>query len=433
MLSEPDSVALFRHSAPYINAHRGKTFVLVLSGECIAASNFSSILHDIALLNSLGVRLVLVHGARAQINQRLAQHQLTSQFHLGQRITDRDTLQVAVEAVGAVRAQLEAGLTTGLPNSPMHGAQIRVCSGNLVIARPLGVQQGVDYEFSGQVRRIDVAGVNDHLNDGSIVLLSPLGYSSTGEMFNLAHEQVARHAAIALGADKLLFFVEQQGLLDQQGNLLRSIAREQLDTLCQQQEQHQQLLRAISASLDAGVTRCHCISYQNDGSLLQELFTRDGSGSMLSQRHYEQLRQANIHDVGGILALISPLEQQGVLVKRSRDMLEQEIEQFYVLERDGMIVACAALYPYTQEKMGEIACVVTHPQYRGKQRAERLLQALAEQGRKLALNKLFVLTTVTAHWFREQGFEQAAPGSLPSGKQQLYNFQRNSKVFVLDI
>ncbi|MCV2884385.1 amino-acid N-acetyltransferase [Aestuariibacter sp. AA17] len=430
-----DSIRLFRHSAPYINAHRGKTFVLVCSGEAVECDNFANIIHDIALLNSLGVRLVLVHGARPQIDHRIALRGLEGRFHEGVRLTNKDTLESVKDAAGSVRSQVEALLTMGLANSPMHGAQIRVCSGNLVVARPIGVKDGIDHEHTGRVRRVDVAGLNDHLNDGSIVLLSPIGYSPTGEVFNLSHEEVAMETAIALNADKLIFFGEQKGLFDEKGQMLRNIDFYRLNTLMASPHvQHQQLLlEAIQASLTSGVERCHYVSYQEDGALLQELFSRDGSGTLISQRHYEQLRQARIDDVGGILKLIKPLEEQGVLVKRSRERLEAEIDYFTVIERDGTIVACAALYPYKEERCGEIACVATHPDYRGKNRGQRLMDALKALAQEQALDSIFVLTTVTAHWFIEYGFEDAPLSVLPQSKQQLYNFQRNSKVFVLPL
>lgn len=435
VVSHNESVKIFRNSAPYINAHRGKTFVLVFGGEAVEDENFANIIHDIALLNSLGVKLVLVHGARPQIDQRVALRGLAKRFENNIRLTDKETLESVKDAAGSVRSQIEALLTMGLANSPMHGSQIRVCSGNLVVAMPMGVQNGIDYEHTGVVRRIDVEGINDHLDDGSIVLLSPMGYSPTGEVFNLSHEDVATQAAIAMKADKLILFCEQEGITDSSGKLLRNVDFGRLSDLLESTPAHPQkaLLEAVSTSLESGVSRCHCVSYRRDGAMLQELFTRDGAGSLIAERHYEQLRSASIEDVGGILNLIKPLEEKGILVKRSRERLEAEINQFTVIERDGMIVACAALYPYVDDKNGELACVATHPDYRGKNRGERLLAEVIQQSRSLGLTRIFVLTTVTAHWFREQGFIQTGLDTLPESKKQLYNFQRNSKVFALEI
>jgi amino-acid N-acetyltransferase len=293
------------------------------------------------------------------------------------------------------------------------------------------VQDGVDFEHTGLVRRIDTEAMSDHLDDGSIVLLSPIGYSPTGEVFNVSAEDVATQTAIALQADKLIVFTAEEGLLDSQGELVRHADISQAKQLLAQQQRDNALLRAMINSGENGVKRCHCISFCEDGALLQELFTRDGSGTLLAQDHYEQLRTATIDDVGGILELIQPLEQEGTLVKRSRELLETEIDRFTVIERDGMIIACAALYPYPDEYCGELACVATHADYRGGNRGQRLLTAIRAEARHLGLSQLFVLTTVTAHWFQEQGFVEANTQMLPEAKQQLYNFQRNSKVFTL--
>lgn len=435
LVSHFDSVKIFRNSAPYINAHRGKTFVLVFGGEAVEDANFANIIHDIALLNSLGVRLVLVHGARPQIDERVALRKLPARFEDHIRITDKQTLECVKDAAGSVRSSIEALLTMGLANSPMHGAQIRVCSGNMVVAMPIGVRDGIDFENTGLVRRIDVDGINDHLDDGSIVLLSPMGYSPTGEVFNLSHEDVATQAAIAMKADKLIIFSERDGIVSEDDRLLRNIELDQLYGMLNEPfyAPQKHYLQAIASSLESGISRCHCVSYQQDGALLQELFTRDGAGSLISQSYYEQLREANIEDVGGILKLINPLEEKGILVKRSRERLESEIEQFTLIERDGMTIACAALYPYPEEECGELACVATHTDYRGGNRGERLLHALKEQALQQNLKSIFVLTTVTSHWFQEQGFVLANLEDLPTKKKQLYNFQRNSKVFVLKL
>jgi amino-acid N-acetyltransferase len=435
VINDQDSIRQFRSSAPYINAHRGKTFVLMFGGEAIEHENFANIIHDIGLLSSLGIRLVLVHGARPQIDARVALRGIEGRFQEDTRITDKPTLECVKDAAGSVRSHIEALLTMGLPNSPMHGAQIRVCSGNLVVAKPIGVRDGIDFENTGLVRRIDVEGINDHLNDGSIVLLSPMGYSPTGEVFNLSHEDVATSAAIALGADKLIVFSHGKGIIDNNGKLLRTIELEQLRSLIDSQSivTEASVLRALSTSVAADIPRAHCISYEKDGALLKELFTRDGTGSLVLRNHYEQLRQAYIEDVGGILRLIKPLEESGVLVKRSRERLENEIEHFSVIERDGMIIGCAALYSYPQDRCAELACVATHRDYRGKSRGERLLEQVIQHAKQNGIERLFVLTTVTAHWFLEQGFKPSSLDQVPSQKQQLYNFQRNSKVFELVI
>jgi len=427
-----DYVKWFRNSAPYINAHRGQTFVLMFGGEAVADPNFANIIHDIALLNSLGVKLVLVHGARPQIEERALLRGVASRFADDVRITDNPSLECVKDAAGSLRAQIEALLTMGLANSPMHGAHIRVCSGNFVVAKPMGVRDGIDYQHTGIVRRIDSEGIARQLAQDAIVLLSPTGYSTTGEVFNLSLEDIATQSAIALNANKLIVLSNNSGLLDEAGQRISSC---DISTVAQLlvtagDSTTKNELRAIIKSGSGGVPRCHCVSYRNDGDLLRELFSRRGAGTLIAKDHSEQLRTANIDDVGGIIELISPLEAQGLLLKRSRELLENEIDHFTVMELEGMIIGCAALYPYPDASCGEIACVATDPDYRGEDRGERMLAELEQRARSMQLEWVFVLTTQTAHWFLEQGYQQVEQTQLPQQKQQLYNLQRNSKVFT---
>lgn len=418
-----------RNTAPYINAHRGKTFVLMLGDAVAQHEIFPHIIHDIALLNSLGIRLVLIHGSRSQIDARLQRAGLESSFHDGMRITDNAALEHVKDAAGSLRAQIEALLSMGLPNSPMQGSRMRVCSGNFVTAQPMGVVDGVDFHHTGKVRRIDAAGIHQQLAAGSIVLLSPLGYSPTGEIFNLALEDIAVHCAAAINADKLVLFGAAAGIYNCDGDLIRQCAVGDADALAISDPEQASLLQTAKRACLAGVPRCQIISYEDDCALLQELFTHDGCGTLVANDEFELLRQANIDDVGGILELIEPLEQQGVLVKRSRELLETEISQFRVLVRDGRIIACAALYPFPDDGCGEVACIVSHPDYRGGRRGQRLLTTLEQEARRQGLDRVFVLTTQTAHWFLEQGFVEASRDELPGKKKSLYNLQRNSKVF----
>jgi len=435
MNSNENNVKWFRNAAPYINAHRGKTFVLMFGGDAVEHANFANIIHDIALLRSLGVKLVLIHGARPQVEKRLKAQSITPQIERNLRITDAETLLTVKDATGSLRIHIEALLTMGLVNSPMHGAQIRVSTGNFVIAKPIGVCDGIDFKHTGRVRRIDAEGIKTQLDFGSIVLLSPVGYSSTGEVFNLALEDVAAKTAIALKADKLIALTKQSGLLDQQGELIRSCGVATVTNLLNEQEDYvgQLLLQAIIQSAKQGVERCHCVSYASDSALLQELFTRDGAGTLIAKDHQEQLSAANIDDVGGILELIAPLEEEGVLVKRSRELLEVEIDRFTVLKKEDVIIACVALYPYSEANTGEIACVVIHPDYRKGNRGERLMAAVEENAKAQGFDSVFVLTTVSGHWFLEQGFVEQPIEKLPEGKKQMYNFQRKSKVYVKSI
>lgn len=424
-----DYVQWFRQSSPYINAHRGKTFVIMLEGDAIAHDNFATVVQDIALLNSLGVQLVLVHGARPQIDAALQLLNIESRFHNDLRVTDTAALNAVKAAIGMVKADVESRLSVGLPNSPMHGARIRVVSGNFVTAKPLGVIDGVDFQHTGEVRRIEHQAIAELLAQRNIVLLSCSGYSPSGEMFNLAVEDVAQQAAVSLRADKLIILGRNAGLLDTDGNTLEDLTCLDLEQLLPGLKgEPRNHADAAMKAVRKGVPRVHLLSYAEDGALLQELFTRAGHGTLVSQHAYDQLRAARSDDVAGILELLRPLEEQGILVRRSRELLESEIQRFFVIERDGMITACAALYPYSDEQ-AELACVAVHTDYRGTNRGARLLEQIEQEARRRQFKQVFVLTTRTAHWFIEHGFVAGNVSELPQERQRLYNWQRNSKVF----
>jgi amino-acid N-acetyltransferase len=422
-----------RHSAPYIHAHRGRTFVLVFGGEAVADPQFCNLVHDIALLHSLGIRLVLVHGARPQIESRLKTRKAKLVYAGGLRITDDAALACVKEAAGSVRVEIEALLSMSLSNTPMAGARIGVTSGNFVVARPLGVRDGVDYQHTGEVRRIDGEAIRQHLADRRMVLLPPLGYSPTGEVFNLSAGEVAMAAAAELQADKLVIMTEGEVLRDGRRHLLPQLTLDEGTKLLASKRRlsadaRQHLQHAIQACR-RGVRRVHVLDRNIDGALLLELFTRDGHGTLITAETYEGMRAASIDDVGGILELIKPLEDKGVLVRRSREHLEIEIEHFLVIERDGMIIACAALYPGEENTLAELACLAVHADYQHAGRGDAMLQKIEADSARAGIRKLVVLTTHTAHWFRERGFLPGNESDLPAKKKNLYNYQRNSKVF----
>lgn len=422
----------FRHSSPYINAHRGRTVVLTLPGDAIEHRNFINIIHDITLLASLGIRLVVAFGARPQIQSRLDDAGLESSFSRGLRVTPDHHLPLVMEAIGGLRGYIESQMSMGLVNSPMHNARIRVSSGNYVMARPVGVLDGTDYGYTGRVRRVDSRGIEQLLEMGHIVLLPPMGYSPTGDAFNLSYEDVGSQVAAALQAEKLIVFIDDEGLLEEDGALIRELSARQASERLHSNMVTGHDAALLQAACDAcvkGVRRAHIISYAEDGALLEELFTRDGSGTLVSGDNYEQIRQARVEDIGGILELIQPLEEQGILVRRSREMLETEVDRFVVVERDGTIVGCAALYHYPDESAGELSCFAVNPEYRRAGRGDEILAMIEKMARGLGLTKLFALTTQTEHWFRERGFQVGEVKDLPGPKLASYNTQRNSKVF----
>lgn len=423
----------FRQAMPYINAHRGKTFVITLGGSAVASDNLNNVIHDIVLLSSLGVRIVIVHGVRQQLDEKLQKDGIQSQFVQALRVTDQTTLEAAIQACSLVRSKLETLLSMGLPNSPMHGAKVRVTSANAIIAKPAGVIDGVDLQHTGVVRKIDTDIINSLLNTGNVVLLSPMGYSPAGEAFSLGYQHLAAEIASALQADKLISLLGTDGLHAEQGELLRELDCKQAQALFEKSNRDSEIARCTEAAIYAvqhGVPRAHIMSYQIDGALLQELFSVDGSGTLIQKNSFELIRQATADDSSAIIDIIKPLEKSGILVKRERDKLEKEIHHFTVIEREGLIIALAALYPYTTEGLGEIACITTHPDYRNSSRGAQLLQTLEKQAKDGGLKSVFVLTTQTTHWFIEQGFVLANSDNLPQQKQSLYNFQRNSKVLI---
>jgi len=435
--SPADFVAWFRSVAPYINAFRGKTFVIAFGGEVVADGKFVELTHDFNLLAALGIRLVLVHGARPQIEQHLAKLKLEDTYHLGIRLTDAETMQCVKEAVGRVRVEIEALLSMGLANSPMANADIRVAGGNFITAQPIGVINGVDLQHTGSVRKVDVAALNDRMEFGEVVLLSPLGYSPTGEVFNLTLEDVATATAIALDADKLVFLMDTDGVTDSRGKLSQELTiADAQAVLCKKRKLPDDVslfLPCAVRACEAGVARTHLISRHTDGALLQELFSDDGIGTMVVESTLNTLRAATIEDVGGILQLLRPLEEEGILVRRSRELLEKEIARFQVLEHDHRIIGCAALYPFPHEAAAELACLAVEPSCRDHGYGEAILKHMSGLARAQGMKKLFVLTTRTAHWFIERDFSEADVSQLPKEKKALYNYQRRSKVFVKNL
>lgn len=424
----------FRLASPYIHVHRGHTFVVQFDGEAIADGHFAHLIHDLALLNSLGIRLVLVYGARPQIHARLQSTGIESKFHRDMRVTDTAELEHVKEIVGKIRIDIEALLSMGPGNTPMRESHLQVSSGNFITAQPLGIYDGVDFEHTGVVRRVDTDAIKSKLDRHEIVLIPPIGYSPTGEAFNLSARDVAARVATSLQAEKLVYLTESDGLRDREGHLVRQLSDKDADKLCIEghagnEDVADQIAHAIYACKQ-GVIRTHLINRARDGALLLELFSRDGVGTMISAAPFDDMRKAGIEDVAGILELIEPLEGGGVLARRSREKLELEIDQFTILLRDGVIIGCAALYPFADEKVAEIACLVIHENYQKQGRGDQLLASVEGDARHQGMERVFVLTTHAPHWFLERDFREASIDNLPVKRKELYNYQRNSKVLI---
>lgn len=422
-----------RTVAPYIHAFRGKTLVVAFGGELVLAGRLNALVQDLSLLHAMGMRLVLVFGSRPQVDEQMRLRGAQSRFHQGLRITDAVALECAKEAAGEIRLDIEASFSQGLPNTPMAHATVRVISGNFVTARPVGIVDGIDFEETGLVRKVDVQTIRQALANDSVVLLPPLGFSPTGEAFNLSLEDLACATAIALDADKLIFLTEHGGVRDAQGDLLSEITESAARALLLEgglPGDVADTLRHALRACDGGVARAHIVPMGTDGSVLLELFLHDGVGSMVVEETLEALREATTDDVGGIIALIRPLEEDGTLVKRDRSLIEREIGNFSVIEHDGVIFGCAALYPFPEAAMGELACLAVNPSVQGQGDGERILQRIEQRARAAGLRQLFVLTTRTEHWFIKRGFVPAPVEALPDARQNLYNWQRKSQVLI---
>lgn len=436
-------VPWFRSVAPYIHLHRGKTFVVGIAGEAIAAGKLQNLAQDLALIQSMGVKVVLVHGFRPQVNEQLMAKGHAPRYSHGMRITDEVSLDCAQEAAGQLRYEIEAAFSQGLPNTPMAGSTVRVISGNFITARPVGIVDGVDFQHSGLVRKVDTAGIMQTLDLGAMVLLSPFGFSPTGEAFNLTMEEVATSVAIDLQADKLIFVTEIPGIRihpDQAASDSNPIDTElplaaaqkmlaNLPSATQPTDSAFYLQHCVKACV-AGVERSHILPFDVDGSLLLEVYVHDGIGTMVVDEKLESLREATADDVSGILQLIEPFERDGTLVKRSRTEIERDANNYTILEHDGVIFACAALYPYPEAKTAEMAALTVSPHVQGQGDGERVLKRIEHRAKAAGLDSIFVLTTRTMHWFIKRGFKQVDPDWLPEARKRKYNWDRKSQVLV---
>ena len=390
-------------------------------------SNLVNIVHDLALLNVLGVRLVIVHGARPQLNEAFAD----SLFHHGRRITSATQMQEISGIFGSLRANLESLFSTGLPNTPLHNVEVNIVSGNFVAAQPVGIVDGIDHQCTGRLRSANVDAIAKLLDTQAIVLLSPLGFSTSGQTFNLAAEELAAELAVALEADKLIVFNDPGQITDAGQQRISRITPERLNGLCADLDPDTKVrCQALIAANTQGVERGHLVAFADDGALLQELFTADCIGTQVSRHDEDLIRQAQLEDVADIVEIIRPLEEDGVLVPRSRAQLEQEIAQFFIAELDGVVVGCCAVYAFADT--AELACVAVHENYRHQYSDMGIGSALLEAAERAAsaqgATSLFVLTTQTQEWFVSHGFTPADVESLPSSKQSLYNWQRGSAV-----
>ncbi len=437
-LADARLVAWVRQAAPYIHAFRGRAFVIAFGGEVLQTGVAQALIHDIALLDSMGIQLVLVHGARPQIDTEMRERGQEPRFHDGLRVTDAAALECVKRAMGVTRINIEALLSQGLPNTPLAGAFLRVTGGNFISAKPVGVVDGVDFQFTGAVRKIEAEEIRADLAQENVVLITPIAASPSGEIFNLAWEEVAEAVATAIKADKLIFLCDSGGLIDKKGNHIDALTVEEAAQLIAKKvKQSPEVARVLPDAMQAcrnGVGRVHFLDRAQDGAMLMELFTRDGVGTVMTRAPLARLREATAEDVGAVLNLIAPLEADGTLVKRGRERIEMEIGRFSLLDHDGLIVGCAAFYPLSKKRgepmSAELACLAVMPEYRRAGYGDQLRSHIEARAKKMGIKRLFVLTTRTAHWFVERGYSEIELDALPQARRELYNYQRRSKVLV---
>lgn len=413
----------FRGSTPYIHTHRDKTFVVLLPGEACVDDYLVNIVHDLALLSVLGIRLIVVHGARPQIAHALPSSELVDH----QRVTSAGDMDTIISVAGAVRSRIEALFSMGLPNTPLHNVGVRVAGGNIVRAQPVGIKNGVDHQQTGEVRSIDQTQLDALLDARAIVLLSPVGYSPSGVTYNLEASELAARLAIACGADKLIAFDQNGYVRSPTNERLQDLTPSELVSALPDNGERELVLGALLRAVRGGVGKAHLVSYSRDGALLEELFTAGGGGSQISESAHRLVRAATLADLAGISELVRPLAESGSLVPRSADQIERELHQYLVAVVDGVVVGCCTLIPCGDDL--ELASVAVHNSLRGDRvTGAALVKSAEDAARARGATRLWALTTAARDWFLDKGFQTASADDLPTSRRASYDGGRNSAV-----
>ncbi|MGA3163005.1 MAG: amino-acid N-acetyltransferase [Verrucomicrobiota bacterium] len=411
----------------YIPQFREKTFILAVDGAIVTDENFATLLLDVAVLRSLSIRVVLVHGASAQIKVLAKEQNVKASDLEGSGITDAATLQLALTAANRLTHEILEGLSAN---------DLRAASTNVVIAHPMGIIQGVDHLFTGKVERVDIGLLQTLLAQDVIPVIPPLGFDGDGKTYRVNSDGVAVAVAEALKAIKLIFITSQDGLI-YNGKLVRQMLVAELEKLLQQgssgftPESLSKAQHAASACR-AGVPRVHIINGKVDEGLLAEVFSNDGIGTLIYANEYQQIRPAKKKDVRAIQLLTKAAVEAEELVKRSRASIEKTLGDYYIFEIDKNPVACVALHVYPEQKKGELACLYVNPSHENQGIGRKMIQFIENKAREMGLNELITLSTQAFTYFQSKGgFAEGSPDNLPPARREKYEQSgRNSKVLV---
>jgi len=411
----------------YIPRFREKTFILSVDGAIVTDENFANLLLDVAVLRSLNIRVVLVHGASAQINVLAQEKKITPSNLDGAGVTDAETLGLALTAANRLTHEILEGLSAN---------DLRAACTNAIIAHPMGIIQGVDHLFTGKVERVDVKLLEALLAEGVIPVIPPLGFDGDGKTYRVNSDGVAVAAAEALKAIKLIFVTTHEGLL-RQGQLIRQMLMADLETLVTQSkseflpEMVSKAQHAVAACR-AGVQRVHIISGRVDEGLLAEVFSNEGIGTLIYANEYQQVRRAMKKDVRSIQTLTKSSVESEELVKRTRSAIEKNLHDYFIFEIDKNPVACVALHPYPEADRAEVACLYVNPSHENQGIGRKLIQFTENKARESGLSGLFALSTQAFTYFQSKGgFVEGTPDDLPPARREKYEQSgRKSKVLV---
>jgi len=411
----------------YIPQFREKTFIIAVDGVIVTDENFSNILLDVAVLRSLNIRVVLVHGAAAQIRS-LAEKQKVEASNLdGTGVTDAPTLQLAMDAANRVTHEILEGLSAN---------DLRAACTNAVIAHPLGIIQGIDHLYTGKVERVDIELLQTLLNYGIVPVIPPLGFDGDGKTYRTNSDSIALAVAEALKATKLIFITGEDGLRHN-GQLIRQMLVADLQKLIQTAGagfvgEMLSKARHAAAACAGGVQRVHIISGREDEGLLAEVFSNEGIGTLIYANEYEQIRPAKKKDVRAIHRLTQKAVDAEELVKRTRADIEKNVADYYIFEIDKNPVACVALHSYAEQRQGELASLYVDPSHENQGIGRKLIQFVENKARESGLAELITLSTQTFTYFQSKGgFGEGTPDDLPPARREKYDQSgRNSKVLV---